>query len=69
MNPNIFKSYDVRGVYPGELDAESTEAIVLAYLARLQRKLNKPVSSLKILVARDIREASGILLPVAIQTF
>ena len=69
MNPNIFKSYDVRGVYPGELDAESTEAIVLAYLARLQRKLNKPASSLKILVARDIREASGILLPVAIQTF
>lgn len=69
MNANIFRSYDVRGVYPDELDAQSTVTIALAYLSRLQRKLNKPTSSLKILVARDVRLSSGALLPVAIQVF
>ena len=33
MDPAVFKAYDVRGLYPGELDEEGAERIGAAFVA------------------------------------
>jgi phosphomannomutase len=38
MNYNIFKAYDIRGVYPTDLDEEAFYRIALAYAAQLKPK-------------------------------
>jgi phosphomannomutase len=50
LNPDIFKAYDVRGVYPGEVDEESARAIGGAFVAYLGAK--------RIAVGRDMRLSS-----------
>ncbi len=69
MNPNILRSYDIRGVYPAEINEEAAKQIARAYLSRLSRKLNKPVSKLKLMVAHDIRHGSEPLIKAAIEVF
>ena len=50
LDPNIFKAYDVRGVYPGEVNEEAARAIGAAFVAYLQAK--------RIAVGRDMRLSS-----------
>src|ERR1700712_290313 len=50
LNPDIFKAYDVRGVYPGEVNEEAARAIGAAFVAYLQAK---PIA-----VSRDMRLSS-----------
>ncbi len=50
MNPNIFKAYDVRGLYPVELDEQSFHRIGRAFVAYLKAK--------RIGVGRDMRLSS-----------
>src|SRR5471032_2201451 len=50
LNPDIFKAYDVRGVYPGEVDEEAARAIGAAFVAYLQAQ--------RIAVSRDMRLSS-----------
>lgn len=69
MNTNIFRSYDVRGVYPIEIDEDAARQIAKAYLSRLSRKLNKPTSSLRLMIARDIRRGSESLLKATTEVF
>ena len=38
MNPNIFKAYDVRGLYPAELDEQGFHQIGRAFVAYLKAK-------------------------------
>jgi phosphomannomutase len=38
INPDIFKAYDVRAVYPGELNEESARAIGAAFVVYLKAK-------------------------------
>jgi phosphomannomutase len=53
MNPNIFKAYDVRGVYPSELDEQIFQQIGRAFVAYLNAK--------RIGVGRDMRLSSPSL--------
>ena len=53
LNPDIFKAYDVRGVYPGEINEEAARAIGAAFVAYLNAK--------RIAVSRDMRLSSPAL--------
>ncbi len=50
----IFKAYDIRGVYPGDIDGSAAEAIGKAY--------GRFIGSGSIAVARDVRLSSGELM-------
>jgi phosphomannomutase len=50
LNPDIFKAYDVRGVYPGEVNEDAARAIGAAFVVYLQAK--------RIGVSRDMRLSS-----------
>jgi phosphomannomutase len=53
MNPGIFKAYDVRGIYPGEIDEDTARAIGAAFVVYLKAKC--------IAVGRDMRLSSPAL--------
>ena len=53
LNPDIFKAYDVRGVYPSEINEEATRAIGAAFVAYLK--------ATRIAVGRDMRLSSPAL--------
>jgi phosphomannomutase len=53
LNTSIFKAYDVRGLYPGEIDAEVARQIGRGFVAYLKAK--------KIGVSRDMRVSSPTL--------
>ncbi len=50
LDPKVFKAYDVRGIYPGELDEAGAEAIGRAYVEHFEPK--------RIAVGRDMRLSS-----------
>jgi len=50
LDPNVFKAYDVRGIYPTELDEEGARAIGRAYVEQFEPR--------KIAVGRDMRASS-----------
>lgn len=54
---SIFKAYDVRGIYPADLNEEST--------ALITRALIELTSAKKILIGRDVRGESEKLAPIA----
>ncbi|HYA09026.1 MAG TPA: hypothetical protein VEG24_05510, partial [Gaiellaceae bacterium] len=47
IDPRVFKAYDVRGVYPDELDEEGAESIGRAYVEQFEPR--------RIAVGRDMR--------------
>jgi phosphomannomutase len=53
LNPDIFKAYDVRGIYPDEIDEDAARAIGGAFVAYLKAK--------RIAVGRDMRLSSPAL--------
>ncbi|HKB13842.1 MAG TPA: phosphomannomutase/phosphoglucomutase [Vicinamibacterales bacterium] len=53
LNSEIFKAYDVRGVYPAEIDEQAARAIGAAFVAYLNAK--------RIAVGRDMRLSSPSL--------
>jgi phosphomannomutase len=53
LNPEIFKAYDVRGVYPGEVNEDASRAIGAAFVAYLK--------ATRIGVSRDMRLSSPSL--------
>src|SRR5882724_650822 len=53
INPDIFKAYDVRGVYPSEVNDDAARAIGAAFVAYLKAK--------RIAVGRDMRLSSPAL--------
>src|SRR5471030_710996 len=53
LDPSIFKAYDVRGVYPREINEETARAIGAAFVAYLKAK--------RIAVGRDMRLSSPSL--------
>lgn len=67
MLKQIFKAYDIRGIYPSELNESDARQIAQAYLVYLSTKLNKPIDKLKIAVGRDARLSSQPLLESAVQ--
>jgi phosphomannomutase len=53
INPGIFKAYDIRGLYPGEIDEEIARQIGRGFVAYLNAK--------RIAVSRDMRVSSPAL--------
>src|SRR5256885_4685865 len=53
VNPDIFKAYDVRGVYPGEVNEAAARGIGAAFVAYLGAK--------QIAIGRDMRLSSPAL--------
>lgn len=58
MEKSIFKAYDIRGIYPTDLNEEAAQFIAQAFVNFLSQKLNKKPSDLKIALGKDIRLAS-----------
>ncbi|MGH3118646.1 MAG: phosphomannomutase/phosphoglucomutase, partial [Gaiellales bacterium] len=50
LDPKVFKAYDIRGVYPSELDEEGAYAVGRAYVEVFEPKT--------IAVGRDMRLSS-----------
>ncbi|HEY5693023.1 MAG TPA: phosphomannomutase/phosphoglucomutase [Gaiellaceae bacterium] len=50
LDPKVFKAYDVRGIYPDELDEEGAEAIGRAYVEQFEPR--------RMAVGRDMRTSS-----------
>lgn len=61
INPQIFKSYDVRGVYPDDFNEAIVKRIVPAYI-----KLFNPQ---KVVLGRDVRESGASLHRAALTSF
>ena len=53
INPSIFKAYDIRGLYPGEINEDTARAIGRGFIAYLKAKT--------IAVSRDMRVSSPAL--------
>ena len=53
LNPGIFKAYDVRGIYPSEIDEAGARAIGRAFIAYL--------GATRVAVGRDMRLSSPSL--------
>src|ERR671919_1643901 len=53
LDPKVFKAYDVRGIYPSELDEEGAYAIGRAYAEHFEPK--------GIAVGRDMRLSSPVM--------
>ncbi|MGH3081114.1 MAG: phosphomannomutase/phosphoglucomutase [Gaiellaceae bacterium] len=59
LDPKVFKAYDVRGIYPSELDEEGAYAIGRAYVEHFQPK--------RIAVGRDMRLSSPAMAAATIR--
>jgi phosphomannomutase len=53
LDPEVFKAYDVRGIYPGQLDETGAEAIGRAYVDQFAPR--------KMAVGRDMRVSSAAM--------
>lgn len=58
VNPLIFKAYDIRGIYPDEINEETVRSVSRAFVFWLRRKIKKTP---KIVLSRDIRNSSPFL--------
>ncbi len=61
INPSIFKSYDVRGVYPTDFNEEGAYKITQAYI-----KLHKPRT---VVLGRDVRKSGESLFNSSLSAF
>ncbi|MGC9220452.1 MAG: phosphomannomutase/phosphoglucomutase [Solirubrobacteraceae bacterium] len=55
VSPEVFKAYDIRGVYGRDLDATSARQIGRAFARVLANLEGKPVSDLRVGLGRDMR--------------
>jgi phosphomannomutase len=59
LDPKVFKAYDVRGIYPTELDEEGAYAVGRAYVEQFEPR--------KISVGRDMRVSAPAMAQAAIE--
>ena len=67
FTPGIFRSYDIRGVVPDELDAADAEKIGRVFVTWLGNGQQAAGNRLTILVARDMRKSGDELHPAVIR--
>lgn len=58
INENIFRAYDIRGIYPKEINKDTAYLVGRAYIKFLSNKLSVKAAQLTILVSRDMRKSS-----------
>ncbi|MFY9663256.1 MAG: hypothetical protein WAL67_06640 [Candidatus Cybelea sp.] len=61
VDPTIFKSYDIRGVYPSELNDDIAYAIGRCFVPLLDREPRGPNARSNVVVARDMRPSGESL--------
>jgi len=66
IDPSIFKSYDIRGIYPTQINEENTAQIIKAIYKFFLEKIGKP--QLDIVLAYDMRLSGPQLFEVAKKT-
>lgn len=66
INPQIFKAYDIRGVYPSDINEENFSTIIKAIYTFFHHELKK--DNLKVCLGRDMRLSSPSLFKVAKET-
>lgn len=65
INQSIFKAYDIRGVYPSDINEKNIEIIIKAIYSHFAKKIKK--GSLKVVLGRDMRVSSPNLHRVALE--
>jgi phosphomannomutase len=55
VDPDIFKAYDIRGLYSQQIDGDIAEAIGRAFAHVLAGLAGKPVEQLRVGLGRDMR--------------
>ncbi len=55
LSPDIFKAYDIRGLYGGDIDEEGAELIGRAFARVIAELEDKPTSELRLGLGRDMR--------------
>jgi len=55
VSPDIFKAYDIRGIYGEQIDGDVAERIGRAFARVLSGLADKPVSELRVGLGRDMR--------------
>ena len=63
INPNIFKAYDIRGIYPEEINENNFSKIIDAIYLFFKSKIKK--DKLQIVLGRDMRLSSPSLYTIA----
>lgn len=58
INKSIFKSYDVRGIYPSEINKETAYIIGRAFSAIIKSSQSDKTNQIKVVVGRDMRLGS-----------
>jgi phosphomannomutase len=58
VDPGIFKAYDVRGLYPDQLDGDVAEQLGRGFVRALSGLAGKPQGDLRIGLGRDMRPAA-----------
>lgn len=59
FDPSIFKTYDIRGIYPTQINEEDIQVIIAAIYQFLKQDLKK--ASLTVVLGRDMRTSSPSL--------
>ena len=67
MNEKIFKAYDIRGIYPGEIDEEAVKRIAKAYVQFIYPEHDRRVKPKTVAVGRDVRLSSPSLQKAVIE--
>jgi phosphomannomutase len=55
VSPDIFKAYDIRGIYPDDIDGDVAELIGRAFVRVLADLADKPAADLRVGLGRDMR--------------
>jgi phosphomannomutase len=63
INPTIFKAYDIRGIYPTDIDETGYETVIKAIITFLKNKLKK--ENLVLAIGRDVRLSTPKFFEVA----
>ncbi|HWY78945.1 MAG TPA: phosphomannomutase/phosphoglucomutase [Candidatus Sulfotelmatobacter sp.] len=63
IDPQIFKAYDIRGIYPSQVDEHGADRIARAIYTFFKQKLGK--DSFTILLAKDMRISSPVMFEAA----
>src|SRR5262245_64698957 len=59
LDPKVFKAYDIRGIYPAELDEDGAYAIGRAYVEQFEPR--------RIAVGRDMRRSAPAMAKAAME--
>lgn len=63
LNPSIFKAYDIRGIYPSDLNEEGMDRVIRSIYTFFKKNLQK--EKITVLLSRDMRVSSPSLTEIA----